>query len=272
MNGMTQADYDSILTAVDSNVINRSEFYAMGQTMHDLDVPMLARNYSVSSDPSVLGSLILILVTAVVMMSLVRKVFSQQLKDFFSTERRFSTQETHYKDLWVFCAVMFIVFSAYTLALTHFDQQAVRYQFSPVLGIPYWLLGAGFAVYAVFCFAKLGIYALVNWVFFDSESNRNWLVSYLLLTSLAALAILSFSVMTIFTNIPTHVATWCYLFVAVLYELLLIYRLFVNFKIKKYGILLIFLYFCALEVMPALVLWHILDQAGDTFIEANVLY
>ena len=272
MNGMTQADYDSILTAVDSNVISRTTFYAVGQTLPDQDVAMAARNYAAGSDPLVLGSLIVVLVLAALMMYTTRHAFANQVKEFLSTERRFSTQETHYKDLWVFCAMMFIAFSAYGFALQQFDYIADRYHFSPVLGIPYWLLGLGFAVSALFAYAKFAVYAVVNWVFFDSESNHNWLVNYLLLTSLAALVLFPISMLPLFSNVSPEVVIWCYVFALVIYESLLIFKLFVNFQIKKYGILLIILYFCSVEVAPVLVLWHIMGWAGDTFIEANVLY
>ena len=269
---MTQTDYDSILTATNSNIINSSPLYAAGQKMAELDVAMIPRNYMVSSDPLLTTTVFMLLIATGLLFLLTRKPFGYLLQDIISNERRFDTIETHYKDLWVFCSAMFIAFSAYFIALVHFGHDALRFQFSPSLGIPYWLLATETVVFAAMCYAKFGLYTFVGWIFFDSSRNRSWMVNYLLLTALASLLMYPISLLAIFSDIQPEVVNWCYLFAAVLYELLLVFRLFVNFRTKKYGVLLMLLYFCSVEVVPALVVWHYIDWASDILIEAYVLY
>ena len=272
MKAMTQADFDSILTAHGSTAFGDSALYIAGRHAAETDVAMMPRNYVVSSDPLLAGSMCLLLVVAALLLYEVRRPYAYHLKGFFSNERTNYILPTDYKAQWVFISLMFVAFLAYALALVSFNHDALSFGFSPALGIPYWLLAVETAAIAALCYVKFGVYALVNWVFFTSEQNRNWMVSYLVMTALASLLLLAVSALAVFSDISPQVVTCCYVFSALLYEVVLVFKLFVNFQAKKYGILTILLYFCSVEVIPALVIWHYIDWATDAFIEAHVLY
>ena len=57
----------------------------------------------------------------------------------------------------------------------------------------------------------------------------------------------------------------CLVIVLILYELMLFFKLNINFRTKKYGYMLIFLYFCSVELMPVLVLGHFFQKLGIQF-------
>ena len=52
-------NYDSILTAIDSSVIHRTEFYKEGVTLPDSTVPMDERVYAVCEDGYVVAAMML---------------------------------------------------------------------------------------------------------------------------------------------------------------------------------------------------------------------
>ena len=269
---MSHPDYDSIFTAVRSNAMDSSAYYAVGCTIPDRDMAMSPCGYLVSTDDYVLsGALALFCMLSLVVYHC-RTTMLQLLKDFFATERKFSMRGTADRGVWAYGAFVLISITALSLSLTGFDALNRHYQFSRVLGIPYWLFPLSYVLFMLYVYGKAYIYALVNWTFFDKESSAAWMSGYILQTALTALLVYPISLLNLLGAISFNFAILCYLFIAVLYEMLLLFKLFVNFRIKKYGILLIFLYFCCVELMPALVLWHLMSWSSDIFIEANVLY
>lgn len=269
---MKHLNYDSILTAVDSNVINSSEFYAQGKDLPDHGLAMAERGYFLSTDSFVLCALLFLFALMAVTLYSSRSIILFQLRGLFSTERKFSLQSVRYKDTWVYGAFILISIAALSFSLSCFHYLQGRYQFSSVLGIPYWLFALGYVLFMLFFYSKVWLYILMNWVFTDHESSYSWLSGYLLLTSLLAVLVFPISLLDLFTVVNGTIVLSCYLFVILLYEFLLVFKLFVNFWAKKYGSVLIILYFCSVELVPALILWHLLVWASDIFVEANVLY
>ncbi len=265
-------DYDSILTAVDSNCINRSEQYKIGSGMPDRDVAMVGRSYAISNDDYVTGGMIVLFLVLAAIVHRGGNTLLYKIKDFFSSKRQYSDESVNDNSGDVWMVFMLVAIASLCVSLVFFDHLADRYGFDPELHIPYWVLAAGFAVTMALVYAKAWLYTLVNWVFFDSESNKKWIRSYFLLTSLTAFVLYPLSLFDVFFENSLQIVMWCTLFLLVLYELLLFYRLLVNFKSKKYGTLLIFLYFCSVEVLPTIVLWNLSSWASDSFIVKNIVY
>ncbi len=111
-----------------------------------------------------------------------------------------------------------------------------------------------------FFLLKSLVYYTVNSVFFPAERNRKWMSSYHLITSLSALPLYPISLLAVFAKVEQEIVIYSLLFTLILYEILLFYKLFANFKTKKYGFVLVFLYFCSVELIPIMSLWHFCDQ------------
>lgn len=268
---MPPIDYDSILTATDSNIINRTELYHTGAGLPDIAVPMMERCYAARNDDWIVTVALALLCLMGVMLYNGRTILLQQLKDFFSTKRQYS-EENMSSATGIYTTFFLCSVSALSMSLWYFDAQAERLQFSPVLGIPYWLFPAGYALFMAFIYIKAWLYALVNWVFFPEESNRRWMSGYFLATSLTALFLLPLSVTDLFYAETHSIVNNSYILIASAYEIMLLFKLFVNFKIKIGGILLNLLYFCSIELMPGVILWHLLSWASDNFIVKNIVY
>ena len=269
---MSTLHYDSILTAVDSNVVNRSEFYAMGEHLPERGMRMAERGYAVMEDSRMLLLVLVLLFLMAFATYYSRSMMIYQAKLFFTTKRHFSEIGSMDKKLWAFDSFLLLCVSAFSLSLVWFDWLVERYQFSPTMGIPYWLLCLIFILFMLYVYLRAWLYAVVNWTFFSRESSINWLTSYFLLTSLMAYLIFPVSLLGLVAVVSREIVVWGYVFAVVLYEFLLIFKLFVNFRVKKYGYFLFFLYFCSVELVPAFILWHVLRGFTDIFIEANVLY
>lgn len=117
------------------------------------------------------------------------------------------------------------------------------------------------AIYA-FLYLKSLVYMLINWVFFDPERNHTFITAYFFLTSLLAFFVFPLSLLDVYAGLKPQVVTFCMVISLILYEFFLFFKLFANFKTKKHGYVLIFLYLCAVEITPILLIWHFLDKNG----------
>lgn len=265
-------DYDSILIATDSSVINTTEFYKHGENALDIGIPMSERAYAVCNDDFVVAGVALLFLVMTCILYTSRRMLQFQIKDFFTSKRMYSNETSNENTKEVNNVFALTTISSLSLSLIFYNHLAQQYNFSTVLGVPYWVFGIGFVGFMVFIYAKAWTYTLVNWVFFDKESSKKWIKGYFMLTSICAFLLYPLSLIDIYFENSAKVVFWGIILIGIIYELLLFYRLLVNFKTKKYGYLLIFLYFCSVEIMPVLVLWNGLGWAADCFIVKNILY
>ena len=265
-------DYDSILTATDSNVISQTEFYHQGVTLPDHTVAMAERAYAVGNDDYVVGGMVVMFFLLALILYRSRTTMFHRLKDFFSTKRQYVEERGGDNGSEALNVFLLISISALSLSLIFLDDLMEQGGFTLTMGIPYWLFAAGVVVVLCFVYLKLWLYMLVNWVFFDHESAHRWLVGYLLMTSLTAFLFYSVALFDVFSYANPKVVSVSAILVVFLYEMLLFYKLLANFKVKKYGYLLIILYFCSVEIIPALVLGHAAGWISDNVIVKNLLY
>ena len=266
------ANYDSILTATDSNVINRTGYFAQGTNVSDREVLMSERNYTVCSDS---GFILLLLLCLGIITSIFhnsRPFIVNTWRQFFKKERKYSVKGVITKNFWVECMWQILI-ASFTLSLSIFDFLAQRASFSSVMGIPYWVVIVLMLLLTLFFVAKLYLYMLVNWVFFPSYDMRSsWTTSYMFLASLCVYPCYVIILFQLFSNIPPLIVVICYILVTILYEIALIFKLFINFKVKKNATCLIFLYLCSVELVPSIFLWRFIQWASDIFLEVNDLY
>lgn len=265
-------DYDSILTAQDSNFINKSDIYKAGKGMPDHGIPVAEHPYVVAKDDYLLGGVFVMFLIMALVVYRNRVILLSRLKDFFVSKRKYSDENINENNKEPYTIFFLTSISALSLSLVFFDYTALHVGFSTVLGIPYWLFAAGYVFFIIFVYLKAWLYALVNWVFFDRESSTRWLTGYLLLTALTAFVIFPLSLTVVVAENSRTIVTWGLVFTLILYEFLLFFRMFVNFDCKNYGYLLIFLYFCTVEAIPIVVMSRIMMWVIDLFVVKNILY
>lgn len=255
-----------------SDSISHSEVCRLGVTLPDRTVGMAERPTAAHSDDYVVAALAVMFFVMAIIVHRSHNTLRSRLRDFFSNKRRFSDERVNENSNESLNIFLLTSISALSLTVIYIDDLADFYQFGAITLPPYWLYAAGYAACMLFIHAKAMLYAVVNWVFFDRESSHRWLSDYLLLTSLTAFVLYPISLIDVFQAYSHAVVTTGVILVAAFYEILLFYKLFVNFKAKKYGYLLLFLYFCSVELMPALVLWTFDDWLNHHFIIQNLLY
>lgn len=264
--------YDSIFTTLNSNSISQTEFYKQGVSLPDHTVAMAERGYAVGTDDVVIACLIFMFCIMASIFFKGRTMLKHRLKDFFTSKRQYNEEHISDNSSEVIHVFTLIFIGALSLSLAFFNDLTKQYGLNKVADVPYWLIVAGGVAGLLFVYLKVAVYGVVNWVFFNSELNQRWLSNYFTITSLTAFFFYPIALVDIFSNNSHGIATASTILVVILYEILLFYRLFSNFKLKKYGYLLIFLYFCSVELLPVQILWNVVNWLSDSIIVKSLLY
>lgn len=264
-------NYDSILTATDSNIITTSEFYILGHALPESSVRMVERAYTVSSDSYMvlLMFLSLTIITTTVYNS--RRSLYYYYQQYFREKYNYAVAGVKTKNFWLSSAI-FLFISFLSIALVFVNSMTIHHRFSYTTNTPYWIL-AVMVVFVVLCFLlKIGIYSVVNWIFFKPERNERWLATYIFISSIFVFPVYLLTAFELFSVKLSMLVHILQIILLIIYQILLIFKLFINFRIKKNTAFFIFLYLCNVELVPTLVLCKTLLWISNDFIEENVLY
>jgi hypothetical protein len=211
-------------------------------------------------------ALAFIVVAAIFFVS--RSALMYRIKDFFASRRLYVDASDITSTKWKIYVFTLIFVSASSLSLMYWE--SLSEQAGSV--VPYWLMAACFLVLLCFFYVKAWVYSLVNWVFFDSETSRSWMSGYLLLTALTAFPFYLIALLDVYGVWNHEFVIPGVILVVVVYELLLFYKLFINFPARRDGYLLNILYFCTVELLPTLVLNYGMVWVSGNVIVQNYIY
>lgn len=104
----------------------------------------------------------------------------------------------------------------------------------------------------------------INWIFFNKENRQEWRQASIYLMLLQTTLLLPIVFVGIILHIEPMQLALASLIVVTIFKLGLIYKTFVTFSFKFYGILHLLSYLCALEIIPLLVLWEVLTSTTNS--------
>lgn len=105
-------------------------------------------------------------------------------------------------------------------------------------------------------FLKLFVTRFVNSIFFDDEKCRQWSDSYLLLTYLAGLLFLPMGLLSVYAGWDFEMQQLYVSLVLIIVFILLVFKSFRIFFRGGTGFVHLFLYLCALEILPTFLIWR----------------
>ncbi|MCQ2077594.1 MAG: DUF4271 domain-containing protein [Bacteroidaceae bacterium] len=111
----------------------------------------------------------------------------------------------------------------------------------------------------LYILAKLIAYNVINWAFFEWDAKAKWDTAYLFILACTAFAFFPLALAKIYLQLSDQLTLICAVSILIIYKILLFCKLYIIFKCKNYGFLLLFLYFCTLEILPVLIGWQIVD-------------
>ena len=113
---------------------------------------------------------------------------------------------------------------------------------------------------------KWGAYNIVNWVFFQKVRNILWIKSYFYLLVWLGLLLLPVVLLFVYFDLSSQTAFYLVASIIIFAKIALFWKCFSNFFGKIYGLFHLILYFCALEILPDLVLWKGIELVNNNLI------
>ena len=210
--------------------------------------------YTVQHDNVIISLLLLLFVLATIAFSNSRHFVVRQTKNFFSTNREGMTEitetavEIRFQAFLTFLnsLLLSILFYFYTL---NFIGETF------LLDSQYHLIAIFLGMTVVYYLVKTMLYAIVNNVFFDGKKNRQWMKSFLFITSIEGVSLFPLVVVWTFFDISIQNAVIYVVIVISIVKILELFKCFLIFFRQNVVKLQIILYFCTLEIIPMALLW-----------------
>ena len=209
--------------------------------------------YTFQNDSFVTGILILCFLLMTFALSRISDFLLRQTKQFFSTQKTEQTltetgSEIKFQILFLFitCLIYALLYFLYT---NHFIANTF------IISSEYLLLVIFGMTILGYMFLRMVLYTIVNNIFFNNKKNLQFLGSILIITSLEGVVLFPLILLLAYFQFSLQNAIIYTATIVILAKILTFYKSFTIFFNQKGGFLQIFLYFCALEMIPLMMLW-----------------
>lgn len=219
-------------------------------------------SYSPRTDDAIALTLLACFFLSSITLARGKKFLSQQVKDFVLHRERTSifdsstAADVRYLLVLVLqtCVLSGITFLNYF----HDTSPTLMNQVSPLL-----LLG----IYVGFCLAyfllKWLIYMFLGWTFFDKNKTNIWLESYSALIYYVGFALFPFVLFLVYFDLSLTNLVIIGSIILIFTKILMFYKWIKLFFHQFSGLFLLILYFCALEIVPCLLLYQGMIQMNN---------
>lgn len=215
--------------------------------------------YRLSSDTGVMILLCCCFLLTTHVLSSGRRFLLQQLKEFAHIGYRGSVWSGSTAEDFRFRLIL-AGQTVVLLGISSFDYFTGRYD-GLLRGVSIWgMLGANIGLCAGYFLLKWVLYSFLGWIFCDRFKISLWKDSYFVVFSYLGFLFFPFVLLSVCFDGPQWGMFLIGLVLLVFVKILLFYRWTKLFFNNIYGLFGLFLYFCALELMPCLVLFKVLDE------------
>ena len=218
--------------------------------------------YTVHADNLMTGLLLLCFIMIVVAFSSVKDFLLHQFKSFFYFSRDVSSEisetavEFRFQFFLVMLASLLISLLFYFYTLYYIGE-------TYILRSPYYLILIYWGIIMGYYLLKAMLYTIVNLVLFDSKRNKQWMRSFLFISSVEGILMFPIVMMKGYFDIPIESAAIYVEVVLTIIKILTFYKCFIIFFSRIVVKLQIILYFCALEMVPLLFVWSVLNATAN---------
>ncbi|MBO4316055.1 MAG: DUF4271 domain-containing protein [Prevotella sp.] len=212
--------------------------------------------YSIANDNLITSLLLGCFVMALLTMAHTRAFIIRQAKSFYySTHEQTNKLTETTGEVWfqlfmvlqtcLLLAILYIYYVRDRIGETFIIEQ-------------YQMVGMFTSFFAIYFLIRSTLYELTGWVFFSKKKILQWQKSSLFLTSAEGVLLFPAVMLLAFFNTTMESVMVYVLFIVILVKILSFYKLYVIFFKRKGIFLQIFLYFCALEIVPLFVIGGLL--------------
>ncbi len=129
-----------------------------------------------------------------------------------------------------------------------------------------YLFGIYTLIIGLYFLLKQMIYHLLGWIFIESKQYETWIFSYNTIVSFSGFILYPILLFIIYFDLGLYYTLIIGFLLFFVLKVLLFYKWINLFFINIYGLVRLFLYFCALEILPCLIIYKGLIQLNSHII------
>ncbi len=215
--------------------------------------------YNSANDDVVSTSIFVMLVMALLAVSASWGFILRQSRNFFYRENEHTTgvPDTNNE---IRSQLLLTAFAAFIFAVMYYTYFTTV---NPISSLPMsknLLMLMFVGVFVLYFMVKAALSQFVNWVFFDGKEIEQWNKSQLFITTTEGVMVTPIVLLFIYAKIPLLYAAICAAIVIILGKIGAFYKCYLIFFKRFAAFLQLFLYFCALELIPLAALVGILES------------
>ena len=214
--------------------------------------------YLLRSNEWVVAILLCCFITTCYIFSQEKGIIVLRIRKFFiSHEYRNTTPDNTSHNIILICQCCLLI--GILITYYHTKNPTLIQQNESPLG----LVGK-FTMYAIaYCLCKWIIYSFINWIFFNKRESKAWIGSFFLIISTFGALLYPITLLIVFLDLSEVYCRFFIIATLLFSYLLLLYKAFCIFFRGLHGLFYLFLYFCTLEILPALIIWKGIDSANS---------
>lgn len=210
--------------------------------------------YAVHNDNVITSLLLACFLLSLVALAGARHFMVRQIKRFFFLPHEGTTELT--ETVTEVRLQMFLAFLSSLLIAILFYFYTIHFVGDTfILKSQYYLIAVYLGMIMGYFLLKMLVYSIVNGAFFGSKRNKQWVKSMLFIISIEGLLLFPVVLLLAYYNLSIQNAAIYFVIVLIFVKILTFYKCFVIFFRQNVFCLQIFLYFCALEIVPLLTSW-----------------
>lgn len=217
--------------------------------------------YLLRNDNTITSLLLGCFLLAMFSFSFSKDLFLQQLKNFFFVPR--SVAEMVESAVERRFQLFFVLQTAMLLGIIYYVYQTIYLHANFRIDSQLALIGLFTGAFAGYFVLKYWVYKFVNWIFFPHQKSKQWNRTWRLLTSTEGVLLFPLVLLVVYFDLPLTSAFAYTVSVIILVKILTFYKCFTIFFSSSNVYLQIILYFCALELMPVMTSWGILEMIAS---------
>ena len=211
--------------------------------------------YTIASDDVMTCLLIGCFILATVALAQSKQFIIRQAKNFFrkakgnTSDMAETGSEMRFQLFFVLQTCLLLAIIAFFYLQTHIAETFTVSQ--------YQIIAMFTGIVVAYFLAKAILYRVANLVFFDAPTNSEWLYTMLFLVATEGVLLFPVVMLQAYFSLSVYfIFTYTIIVVSVI-KLLTLYKSKIIFFKQKGSYIQIILYFCALEIIPAISLWGI---------------
>ena len=212
--------------------------------------------YTSANDNLITGLLLLFFVVSMIAIRWTKNLFVRHLRSFLYAshgEKTLTETATEFRSQLFLILQTCVLFGRVYFFYAQGDHTAE-------FVIPtYAVFGIFIGIFIAFFLAELFLFGIVHWTFFDGKKNEQWNKSILFITAMEGVLLAPFVLLHVFGGLSLQFALIGVASVIFLAKILTFYKCYLIFFQRLGAIMQIFLYFCALEMIPLVVLVGLLE-------------